>query len=84
MRECQSDSEDESVIKVCREGDMLMKGLVVSVSIIAWLLEICKFTCIRFLYDLRLMDPVSRGMCHRVQLFKTAGRGRGDEECGPG
>ncbi len=42
MHECQSGSNDETIIKVCREGDTLMKGLVVSISIIAWLLEICK------------------------------------------
>lgn len=40
MRECRSGSEDASIVRVCREGDTLMKGLVVSVSIIAWLVEI--------------------------------------------
>lgn len=40
LHECQSGSEDPSIIKICREGDMLMKGIVVGVSIIAWLLEI--------------------------------------------
>lgn len=49
MRECQSGSEDASVIKVCREGDMVMKGLVVAVSIIAWILEICELAYIKTL-----------------------------------
>jgi len=40
MHQCHGGSEDASVIKVCREGDMLMKGIVVSVSLVAWLLEI--------------------------------------------
>ncbi|KAF9451295.1 hypothetical protein P691DRAFT_663498 [Macrolepiota fuliginosa MF-IS2] len=42
MHQCRGDSEDASVIKVCHEGDMLMKGIVVSISLIAWLLEICE------------------------------------------
>ncbi|KAJ3572399.1 hypothetical protein NP233_g3112 [Leucocoprinus birnbaumii] len=41
MEKCQNDSSDDKVfMKICREGDLLVKGIVVGVSIIAWLLEI--------------------------------------------
>jgi len=72
MRECKSGSEDASIIKACQEGDMLMKGLVVSISIIAWLLETCECHwassgCFK------LKNLLSRGMSHRVQLLEAVG-----------
>lgn len=41
IKECASGSENPALMKTCKDGATLVKGVMVGVFIVAWLVEIC-------------------------------------------
>lgn len=78
ISQCIADSDSDDAEAACKKGTDIMKGVMVGLFIVVWLIEICE--SIRLLsVDICVINPMQtrRGLRYRQRLLQTAGRGGG-------
>ncbi|KAJ4000039.1 hypothetical protein F5050DRAFT_733911 [Lentinula boryana] len=72
VADCINGSTDEAMIETCKQGEDVVKGVMVGVFIFVWIMELCKFDVGNS--DLSYLSLFCRGYLHREGVWLSIGR----------